>query len=164
MSIKFRLPMYMYWYVCGIIHVHKTSAQLISSHVLKYREVFWKWILDWDWLWRREERQKGIIQSTENLLPGLSAAAPLGQGHLWCGRRWSNFSDMKIIFQVLCKRPRIFQVAILEVQCFWIILPQKFIKIGRDHLWSELIVVDNSTSYLKRDPGISSVFWFKRII
>lgn len=37
----------------------------------------------------------------------------------------------------MCKRPRIFQVAILELQCFWIILPQKFIKIGKNHLWSE---------------------------
>lgn len=37
-------------------------------------------------------------------------------------------------------------------------LPQKFTKIGKNHLWSELIVVHSSTSYLNRNPGILQYF------
>lgn len=35
----------MYWNMCGIIYVYRTSAHFTSYHVLKYREIFWKWIL-----------------------------------------------------------------------------------------------------------------------
>lgn len=58
----------------------------------------------------------------------------------------------------MCKRPRIFEVAILGLQCFWIILPQKFIKSGKNHLWSEFIVIEQFYKLLKETQAFLQYF------